>query len=166
MENVFDLAGLFSFSKNRVRVMKFVRKPFSLKRASARTSGTILKPKSYVTTRPIDRTLNGDRPTKSLRRVKVLCGPINEPSTCKGFVGVSQLKLEHLCIVLKSCLTFKSVYITLGVFVFMHAGLNLAALSACLSVSLFLSVSLSFKEAFLNTRSRRTRLEMFPISYK
>ena len=40
-------------------------------------------------------------------------GPVNELSTLTDFVGVFELKLEHLCIVLKSCLAFELEYIVL-----------------------------------------------------
>ena len=37
--------------------------------------------------------------------------PINEPSACKDFMDVSQLKLKHVCNVLKSCWTFELEHI-------------------------------------------------------
>ena len=54
----------------------------------------------YLTHAQTDWTLNGDR-------------PMNDPFTCKGFVDVPQSKLENLCIVLKSCLTFELEYVNI-----------------------------------------------------
>ena len=52
-------------------------------------------------TRPLcrltDRMVTGDR-------------PMIEPSTCKDFVHVSYIKLEHLCIVFTSCLIYELEY--------------------------------------------------------
>ena len=39
--------------------------------------------------------------------------PMNKLSTCKDFVDEFKLKLEHLCFVSKSCLTFELEYIYL-----------------------------------------------------